>query len=197
MSDAIRKCSVEKCHGKHVAKGYCTKHYKRLQKWGNPIGGNDRFHTPEEAFEARTEWQGECLVWDGAKSSNDQNSYGQLQVDGKLAKAHRYAWERVRGKLPDAIELDHTCWNKSCVNINHLRPASKPENGAYLQGPYSSNRSSGVRNVTWHKQAKKWHVKVQKNGKKHHFGLFADLEDAATAAKLAREELFGEFAGRG
>lgn len=31
-----RKCCVENCERKHIAKGYCDKHYRRYLKHGNP-----------------------------------------------------------------------------------------------------------------------------------------------------------------
>ncbi len=46
IHDAMRKgrmrdytdegCLVTGCNEKHEAKGYCSKHYKRVRKWGNP-----------------------------------------------------------------------------------------------------------------------------------------------------------------
>lgn len=33
----IRKCSVEGCGKKHLAKGYCDLHYDRFRKYGDPL----------------------------------------------------------------------------------------------------------------------------------------------------------------
>ena len=30
-------CKVEGCNNKHLAKGYCAKHYERFRKYGDPI----------------------------------------------------------------------------------------------------------------------------------------------------------------
>lgn len=54
-----------------------------------------RYKTPEEAFAARTEWQGECLVWVGATTSA---GYGHLTSGGKQTLVHRFAWERAKGQ---------------------------------------------------------------------------------------------------
>ena len=40
-------------------------------------------------------------------------------------------------------------------------------------------RKSAFRGVTWHKASKKWEVKIQKDSKSSHLGLFDDEEDAA------------------
>ena len=112
----------------------------------------------------------------------------------KRVMAHRYAWERVNGPIPDGMLLDHTCWNKSCVNVDHLRLATKGENNSYRNAA-QANSTSGVRNV--HAYQNQWRVVLQKNGKRIHYGLFSTIEEAAVVAEQARQELFGEFAGRG
>ena len=30
----MKTCSVEGCNGKHVAKGYCSKHYQQMKRYG-------------------------------------------------------------------------------------------------------------------------------------------------------------------
>lgn len=34
---ADRKCSIEGCNKKHIAKGFCSKHYDKLRKYGDPL----------------------------------------------------------------------------------------------------------------------------------------------------------------
>lgn len=34
-----KKCSIEGCLKKHLAQGYCSAHYNRLRRWGDPNGG--------------------------------------------------------------------------------------------------------------------------------------------------------------
>ncbi|PTY92931.1 hypothetical protein [Heyndrickxia sporothermodurans] len=35
MTAGVKTCSVEGCHGKHIARGLCWKHYKRLKRNGD------------------------------------------------------------------------------------------------------------------------------------------------------------------
>lgn len=87
-----------------------------------------RYATPEEAFEARTEpivGDPDCLIWTGAL---DGGGYGRLHVNGRMVPAHRYAWERERGPIPDGLYVDHRCYVRSCVNVDHLRLATPQEN---------------------------------------------------------------------
>lgn len=76
----------------------------------------------------------ECHPWHGGL---DNKGYGNTGVGG----GHRYAWKQLVGPIPDDMEVDHVChWedetcpggpscqHRRCVNIAHLRLASKAEN---------------------------------------------------------------------
>jgi hypothetical protein len=45
-------------------------------------------------FWDRLDRGGSCWLWTGAK---DPNGYGVVKVDGRLWKAHRYAWHLAQG----------------------------------------------------------------------------------------------------
>src|SRR5699024_11195410 len=95
---------------------------------GDPLAGNTKYTDPEEAFLARTEpivGEPAHIIWTGA---TDSSGYGQLVAYGRKVAAHRYAWEREHGPIPDGREVDHKCWERSCVNVAHLRLATHAEN---------------------------------------------------------------------
>lgn len=52
----------------------------------------------------------------------------------------------------------------------------------------SAINSSGVIGVTWHKKAKKWHVRICVNGTRIDFGKFDNLDDAIRARKEAEKK---------
>jgi len=54
----------------------------------------------------------ECKIWQG------QTSGGYGIANGHTA--HRTAWEKVNGKLPEGMLVHHVCDNKLCVNPHHL-----------------------------------------------------------------------------
>lgn len=71
-----------------------------------------------------------CVVWTG---STNGVGYGILVVspgDGSHRKlyAHRLAYERKNGPIPDGLHLDHLCRNTLCVNPDHLEPVTAGEN---------------------------------------------------------------------
>jgi hypothetical protein len=75
------------------------------------------------------------------------------------------------------------------VNPSHLQPVPLVIN--QQRRIDSVNRSSGIRNVTWHKQVGKWQVQVKYMDKSYYGGLFVDLQDAAHAAVQLRNQIFG------
>lgn len=187
---AKRICSIDRCAGKHYGRGWCRKHYDRWVRHGDPLGGESyAFKSPEEAFSARTKWQGSCLLWTGGGEG-----YGRIDVGGRKKIASRYAWERTNGPIPDGMEIDHTCHTPKCVNVKHLRLADVRSNRYNRSGP-TARSTTGYRNVR--KSGNKWAVYITKDRKPHYFGTFEDIEDAAQVAKKERHRLFGEFAGKG
>ena len=64
-----------------------------------------------------------CEVFDG--SINPGGGYGRVymgQRDGRSVHvgAHRVAWEKVNGPIPDGMQVLHKCDNPPCVNEDHL-----------------------------------------------------------------------------
>lgn len=67
---------------------------------------------------------GPCWVWLGAKTSG----YGVMFVNGKSTLVYRWAYERFVGPIPEQLEPDHLCRNRSCVNVAHLEAVTHREN---------------------------------------------------------------------
>lgn len=66
-----------------------------------------------------------CIPW---HLYIDPLGYGRKKVDGRTRSAHVVAWEAVNGPVPDGLELDHLCGNRSCVNVEHLQPVTHAVN---------------------------------------------------------------------
>lgn len=65
-----------------------------------------------------------CVFWTAA---TDGKGYG-LFWDGRLVRAHRWAYEYFKGPIPEGLQLDHLCRNRNCVNPAHLEPVTQREN---------------------------------------------------------------------
>lgn len=188
-----RICRVDECSDHARARGWCRSHYQRWKAHGSPELGTDaRRFSPEDRWAAWTDRRGECLIWTGTV---DGRGYGQLMVDGRRMNAHAYAWVRSRGPIPSGVVIDHRfhC-DTGCVEVAHLRLATREENGWNRKGP-NSDSTTGVRNVSFTKG--KYRVQVTRHGVRYCRYSFDTLAEAATVASELRSQLFGEFAGRG
>lgn len=43
---------------------------------------------------------------------------------GRHLYAHRAAWERTHGPIPEGMQIHHKCAVKACVNVDHLELVS-------------------------------------------------------------------------
>ena len=125
----------------------------------------------------------ECWDWSGTLVGG----YGQFSAGGVTHCAHRYAYEASVGELPEWVQVDHTCHNRACVNLEHLREATNKQNQEN-RAP-GSRASSGFRNV-YLRPSGKYVVSVRSDGVDHYGGYYADLGEAITAAMRLRDKLF-------
>lgn len=189
-----RVCKIENCRGAHEARGWCNKHYQRFLKRGDPLLGVAHFRDPEEAFLARTEplaWSG-CIIWTASRCSG---GYGLIWTGERQERAHRYAWQRAKGPIPSDRVLDHTCFERSCVNVDHLRLATAWQNGQSLSG---ANPGRDLpRGVHRTRNGERYEARVRFAGRDIYVGTYDTPGQASADAASLRAELFGEFAGKG
>ena len=80
----------------------------------------------EVKFWAKVEYRANgCWQWSGRRSTTE---YGVFVLDGRNFRAHRVAYELRVGPIPEGLQLDHLCRNRSCVNPAHLEPVTNREN---------------------------------------------------------------------
>lgn len=76
-------------------------------------------------FSRFVETQGDCLIWTGKLN---KDGYGRFSIKRREVPAHVFSYERTIGLVPDALELDHLCKCRRCVNPLHLEPVTHREN---------------------------------------------------------------------
>ena len=64
-----------------------------------------------------------CWLWTG----HTRRGYGGFR-DGREVAAHRWAYERCVGPIPDGLQLDHLCRTRACVRPAHMEPVTAREN---------------------------------------------------------------------
>ena len=185
-------CVVDGCGATSAKRGWCSPHYERWRRHGDPTAGNMRYRTPQERIAANTEPDGDCLAWTAYLNAH---GYGVSRHGGRNVLAHRLSWELANGPIPEGRAIDHICHNRACVKPEHLRLAVASENQRNRRGPVSNRKHDLPRGVYVHGPS--YRVMVQKGGKLHSFGSYPTVEEAAAVAASRRLEMFGEFAGKG
>ena len=94
--------------------------------------------TIEERFWAKVHKTPTCWLW---TAYTNIGGYGQLYQgpQSPIAVAHRFAYELLRGNIPEGLTLDHLCRVRNCVNPDHLEPVTLAENTLRGIGPTATN----------------------------------------------------------
>lgn len=92
--------------------------------------------TTEERFWAKVEKTDTCWLW---TACTFRGGYGSFWFDGKLVRAHRFAYELLISPIPRGLQLDHLCRVRACVNPVHLEPVTGRENVLRGEGPTAFN----------------------------------------------------------
>lgn len=85
-----------------------------------------------DKFEQRVDRSGDCHVFIGHINTR---GYGAFYVDGRQVLAHRWAYERHRGAIPEGAVIDHLCRNRRCVRVDHLEAVTIAVNVLRGVGP--------------------------------------------------------------
>lgn len=128
----------------------------------------------------------DCWPWIGAKNGN---GYGRINLGERLAYPHRLVFEVTAGPIPDGMQVDHTCHNRSCCNPAHLRLATPKQNNENRSG-LSAHNTSGVAGVYWRTDTHRWSGQVRHLGRTYSAGSHLDLADAERAVVALRNSLF-------
>lgn len=126
---AKRICTIDGCEGRAAKRGWCSKHYQRWWKTGDPEvvlrsprgRALDRFN-----HYVKRDANG-CWIWQGYR---DQRGYGRMREKMRAPSemAHRWSYAYFVGPIPEGLVLDHLCRTPACVNPEHLEPVTNYEN---------------------------------------------------------------------
>lgn len=186
----MKICSYPECERPAKAKGYCNGHYQRIRA-GRPLQPLQQHLDASkvsisEAFAMFAKQRGGCWGWTAGISSE---GYARFHLGGVNHYGHRVSYELHFGPIPEGLFIDHMCHNRACVNPAHLQVATNKQNHENRPGPQANN-TSGVRGVSWNKQAGRFEAYVKHWGVRHRAGNFRTLEEAEAAVIAKRNELY-------
>jgi hypothetical protein len=85
-----------------------------------------------------------CLIWTGPAM---KTGYGTISVQGRGTMVHRYAYERFVEPIPYRFEIDHLCFVRPCINVDHLEAVTRRENMRRQRGFLEYNDDREVAKV--------------------------------------------------
>jgi len=135
------KCSFEGCENMSHSKFFSYGHLHQIKK--------GKYLRPLYRKKAETEiviftkdvpcnvdgLDGPCKV---CTIGTSRKGYKRVRIKGRKVAVHRLVWERYVGKIPDDLVIDHTCRNRACCNIKHLRVVTATVNSLENSGGVSA-----------------------------------------------------------
>lgn len=185
IPDVPQRCKFPKCRNRKSSLGYCGGHYAQvsLGKELAPLKGHG-IPLDTRFFESVTKSE-TCWIWSGNIGTT---GYGVFPNGKTSVPAHRVSYELHTGMIPNGMQIDHMCSNRTCVNPDHLRLATGKQNAEH-RATLGVN-STGYRGVSWHAGQRTYRARVTHFGETFELGDFESAELAGEAVRLKRLELF-------
>lgn len=97
---------------------------------GQMDGGRPDHYLPRDAL-------GECVLHQGSRS---EAGYGII-CKGRgcpTVMAHKGAWQKINGPVPEGYQLHHRCENRPCIRVDHLQLVTDYEH-RLIHGMYTAD----------------------------------------------------------
>ncbi len=142
-------CTINDCTRNAWARGYCSTHYSRWRRNGDPLKVLPK-HTAgpiKERLAKRScpEPNTGCLLWFGVTNNK---GYGIIYYQGKHTLTHRLSWSLANGPIPKGLFVLHKCDTPPCINPEHLFLGTQKDNirDAVRKGRFNTADKNGRNN---------------------------------------------------
>lgn len=195
----MKICSINGCNGKHLAKGYCVRHYKQMKRHGRVF--NTRYETNEYVDvgdyleiilkNIKGEESGRTLIDSSQRSLVDEYRFGYKDGYTTISKndyreyLHRYLLDAKQGEY-----VDHINRNKLDNRISNLRICTNQQNAMNIDVARSNSNFKGV---SYCKTNKKWRAYITIDGIFNSLGYYKSKEEAILSRIEADLHYFKEF----
>jgi hypothetical protein len=127
-----RICLIATCDKKAFARGWCSAHYERWRRHGDPLGGGTGDGEPVGLLnDVVLPYEGDdCLTWPFVRNPR---GYGLIRRDNTMKLVSRLVCEHANGPPPTPKhEAAHSCGkgHEGCVAKRHLSWKTSAENKA-------------------------------------------------------------------
>lgn len=176
----IRSCGVLECWNEHHAKGYCTKHYQRYNKFGDAyqvkaiIRGGFHSHPLKDVYYNMM-----------ARCNNPKNNHFKYYGLRGIKVCKR--WDCENGFINFVNDMGNRPPNTSLdrIDVNgDYEPSNCRWTDKYTQAA-NVQRKLIYPGISWFKLRKKYRARIKINGKEIHLGLFNTIAEAVKARKEA------------
>lgn len=192
----MKYCTIQNCQKELRAKGFCTMHWYRWNKFGDPAFKTSR--VPRQAV----------IEGDTARIPlGVDGRLGWAVVDAEFASLDKYFWSitttgyarttsknitlhsMVIGKAPTGMVIDHIDRNPMNNRKSNLRFTNKQGNA--LNSGLLSTNTSGYKGVRFYKN--RFHSHIQVFGKHYYLGGWDHIEEALSARFFAECYFWGNI----
>lgn len=125
--------------------------------------------------------------WKWSLVGRKGDQYPGRGENGQTILLHRELLKLPRSRKESPLQADHKDrdhMNNRKYNLRVVTHAQNAQNHSKHK-----NSQSRFRGVSWHSRTKKWRATIWHKGKNHQLGVFLDEEEAAQAAREARQLL--------
>lgn len=112
-----------------------------------------------------------CIIFTACLN---KHGYGSVKVDGKTKLAHRVAYEKAYGPIPEGLVVMHSCDTPACIEPTHLSVGTQKQN---VDDMIAKNRKAILKGTS-HGRARLTDDQVKEI-------YLSDLSDSALAKQFA------------